>query len=263
MPGLTAHYYFGQEVLQKLPQKIRAFIELNKPAFNLGLQGPDLLFYYKPFVPRNKISSIGVRIHNEPASLFFEDAIERIKKTRDDTALSYLMGFACHFVLDSSLHGDISHIAPEIRDHFLLEAEMDRQIIKKYYSDEPHTYKRYNLVKTNIKSSKSLKIIYPGLTVKQLGKCMKSFVFYMKLLYCKNDSKRTLLILTEKTIHMAGYFTSMMVRKEQSERFYEAAKELCARMEDILKDGVSAVLNIDSCTQGEAVLLELFNKNFE
>ena len=48
MPSTYAHYRFGQEVLKELPNDIKKIIIENKELYDIGLPGPDLLFYYLP-----------------------------------------------------------------------------------------------------------------------------------------------------------------------------------------------------------------------
>ena len=47
MPTTYAHYKFGEEVIGALPRLLRSAIENNRELFDLGVHGPDLLFYYK------------------------------------------------------------------------------------------------------------------------------------------------------------------------------------------------------------------------
>lgn len=49
MPSTYAHYRLGQEVLKNLPAKEKRLIEQHKELFDIGLHGPDILFYYKPY----------------------------------------------------------------------------------------------------------------------------------------------------------------------------------------------------------------------
>lgn len=262
MPALATHYFFGQEVLKRLPQEIHAFICSNKSAFDLGLQGPDILFYYKPFKP-NEITKLGSYIHWQNAEKIINSAILAIKETKDDLALSYLLGFACHFILDSSLHSDISRIAPKIKDHFLLEAEMDRQIISKNYLDKPYMLKRYKLIKTCFWRYDWLQIIYPNVKIKKLKKCVRSIAFYQRFLYSRGDIKKKLLIFMEKALKKDGTFTSMMINKQKNEKFSRPVSELCKKLDGIFIKGVVAIKNIYGCMQSDIALHSLFNKNFE
>ena len=49
MPAIYAHLRFGDEVAKTLPPIYTALIEKYPEAFALGTQGPDILFYHKPF----------------------------------------------------------------------------------------------------------------------------------------------------------------------------------------------------------------------
>ena len=64
MPSTYAHYRFGQEVLKELPNDIKKIIIENKELYDIGLHGPDLLFYYLP-LKTNEINSIGYNMHEK------------------------------------------------------------------------------------------------------------------------------------------------------------------------------------------------------
>ena len=56
MPSTYAHRRFGADVLQQLPAALQDQIGKNRALFDVGLHGPDLLFYYhaaksNPWVP--------------------------------------------------------------------------------------------------------------------------------------------------------------------------------------------------------------------
>ena len=46
MPSTYAHRRFGADVLQQLPAALQDQIGKNRALFDVGLHGPDLLFYY-------------------------------------------------------------------------------------------------------------------------------------------------------------------------------------------------------------------------
>ena len=46
MPSTYAHRRFGTNVLEHLPDELRAQLEQNRELYDIGLHGPDLLFYY-------------------------------------------------------------------------------------------------------------------------------------------------------------------------------------------------------------------------
>ncbi len=48
MPSTYAHYRMGQEVYKSLPALARTTINNHKELYDIGLHGPDILFYYQP-----------------------------------------------------------------------------------------------------------------------------------------------------------------------------------------------------------------------
>ena len=132
MPAIASHYLFGQEVYKQLIIKNRkdiiALIRKHKLDYNIGLQGPDPLFYYKP-TSKSKVAEYGHQIHNEPAALFLRNAARHIRKTKDIRAFVYAMGFVSHHVLDRETHETIEELAPNPSDHIKLETELDRELL--------------------------------------------------------------------------------------------------------------------------------------
>ena len=56
MPDVLTHILFAERVKDKLADgNIRHFIHDNEKLYNLGAQGPDILFYYKRLFFRSKL----------------------------------------------------------------------------------------------------------------------------------------------------------------------------------------------------------------
>ena len=101
MPTTYAHYKFGKEVISALPRPLQSSIENNRELFDIGVHGPDLLFYYKALM-KNPVNTQGYELHDKMADEFFNNAIEVIKKAEDPAAArAYIYGFICHYALDS------------------------------------------------------------------------------------------------------------------------------------------------------------------
>ena len=58
MPTTYAHYKFGKEVLSALPRPLQNSIEAHRELFDIGLHGPDILFYY------NALKNRGIHFMN-------------------------------------------------------------------------------------------------------------------------------------------------------------------------------------------------------
>ena len=48
MPSTYAHYRMGQEVIKQVSAPAHDIIMKHKQLYDIGLHGPDILFYYHP-----------------------------------------------------------------------------------------------------------------------------------------------------------------------------------------------------------------------
>ena len=81
MPAAYSHYRLGQLVLDKLNQPLKRVLETNQDLFDIGLHGPDILFYNRPYI-HSKINRLGSAMHKERADIFFYQALEILKETK-------------------------------------------------------------------------------------------------------------------------------------------------------------------------------------
>ena len=131
MPSTYAHRVFGRRVLGHCPQEFAAVIGKDRQLYDIGLHGPDVLFYYR--VLKNcPVNAKGYAMHARPAREFFERAKGELAAAADrDAALAYLFGFVCHFALDSACHGYIENkIAVSHVTHTEIESEFDRFLLE-------------------------------------------------------------------------------------------------------------------------------------
>ena len=139
MPTTYAHDLFGKRIYRYLPEEIRQVLRTNKDLYRIGLHGPDILFYY--MVSKNRISQTGVRMHSTPARAFFEEGMKKVRDTGDQALLAYLVGFGCHYILDSECHPFINEMnSSSVISHTLLEKEFDRQLMLETGRD-PFSYR--------------------------------------------------------------------------------------------------------------------------
>ena len=123
MPTTYTHYAYGQEVKNLLPDKLQDIIDSDEDLYNIGVHGPDILFYYRAF-SKNKVNQYGVRVHKEPMEVYLDHAFPVFKKQhRKRAAFAYLAGFMTHFILDSTCH---PYIGRRIRETGISHAEIER-----------------------------------------------------------------------------------------------------------------------------------------
>lgn len=193
MPSSYAHYTFGNKVLEKLPTNIQDLIKENKNAYNMGLNGPDLLFYYKP-LGSNHINKLGSKMHQETAYNFFKTARHLIQNKNDDCLKSYVLGFICHFILDSQCHNYIEEkIASSTVSHIEIESEFDTLLMKENNIDQMSYNPTEHLIPDK-KLASSIACLFPSATTKDLYKCQKSIKLYTQLLVCPYPLKRNIII---------------------------------------------------------------------
>ena len=134
MPAAYAHMVFGKEVTAILPLSAQGSINRYPELFGIGLQGPDILFYYHPSETQAYVLYVH-NIHKRPAADFFRYALVQLEKLAElekEKAIAYLMGFLCHFILDSNCHPIVrKHTFPGEASHRQIEREFDRFLMEK------------------------------------------------------------------------------------------------------------------------------------
>ena len=77
MPGLITNYLFGERTYQSLsPNYLKEIIRKNPNTYRMGLQGPDIFFYYLNSYMRKRENNICNIIHEKNTGAFFENMIE-------------------------------------------------------------------------------------------------------------------------------------------------------------------------------------------
>lgn len=177
MPTTYTHYAYGQEVLRRLPKKQQRIILAHEDYYNIGVHGPDILFYYRAF-SKNEVNQCGVRVHHEPMHIFLRQAFSVFdNQRRKQEAFAYLAGFMTHFMLDSSCH---PYIRKRIREtgisHTEIERDWDSVMMQRDHLN-PLTHRPACHIKSRPGYGKLIAPYY-GLTP---GKIQKSLI-YMKLI---------------------------------------------------------------------------------
>lgn len=193
MPSTYAHYRMGQEVAKQLTGSVRETIMDNKELYDIGLHGPDILFYYYP-LKANSVNSIGYGLHEHSGKFFFERAARIIKTSSDEkAALAYIYGFICHFTLDSTCHEYIDEkIAKSGVSHTEIEVEFDRSLMEEDGLDPV----RHELTGHIIPSIRNAKVIAPFFVrtnPEQIETALKGMIQNNHLLLTTSRLKRTLI----------------------------------------------------------------------
>ncbi|HAQ51821.1 MAG TPA: hypothetical protein DCR12_03540 [Lachnospiraceae bacterium] len=173
MPGFKSHYLFGRNALNEFtPDKYQQYLIRFPQSYHLGLQGPDVFFYYVPAYLFYK-ENIGVVIHNGKTNEFFEALINArnhlIKKEHRLIADSYISGFIAHYTLDSIVHPYIYHRTKYMEHddkklydfgvHVFLETDIDNALLRHFMHMKPSDFKMGDTILLSIKEHLIISII--------------------------------------------------------------------------------------------------------
>ena len=108
MPGLITNYLFGERAYQSLsPNYLKEIIRKNPNAYHMGLQGPDIFFYYlNPYMRKRKNNICNI-LHEKNTDIFFDNLLEYtvvLETEEKEICLAYIAGFLCHYALDTHTH---------------------------------------------------------------------------------------------------------------------------------------------------------------
>ncbi len=263
MPATYAHYRMGQEVLRQLSGSIREAIEQYPDLYNIGLHGPDLLFYYNAF-GRNHINSIGVQLHKYPGSFFFKRTGELIQRKRMDPAyLSHAYGFLCHFALDVSCHGFVDgQVADTGVKHLALESDLDRRLLLMDGKEPMSTRVTGHLIACKA-TTEVIKDFYPGLTAKEVYKSIKDMVFYLNFLVSPGKLKRGLIV---NALKLAGEYDTiggLLINQEENPAATKSVDHLLELYDKGRELAVRLIQEYEEYLLGKKELDAVYHYNFE
>lgn len=206
MPATYAHYTFGKQVMNLLEGDIKRIVSENLNLFHIGLHGPDILFYYKP-LGLNPISKLGHELHNLSARIFLENAKKIINDCTDrDKACSYIIGYICHFMLDSECHPCVRENESDSRTHSEIETEFERILMEKNNLN-PLSFKPTSHIIPTLDCSECISRFYEGISAKEVLSSLKSMKLYLNLLVAPSHVKRWIIISVMK---ISGNYDGMI-----------------------------------------------------
>lgn len=262
MPSTYAHYRLGQEVLRKVNEKQKKAIESNIELFNIGLHGPDILFYFNPLFSNN-VNKVGYGLHEKSGLYFFKEASKVINKFDfNPSYLAYIYGFICHFALDTACHGYIDQKIEESKvSHVEIETELDREflIIDGY---DPVKKILTNHIHPSKKNAKIIKEFFKGVEDFEIEKALKSMIFYNNLLLAPSKIKRKailgLLKITGNYDDMHGLF----INKNKNPKCVDSTMKLLKLYETGKENAIKLINEFEETAKGNIPFDSLYSYTF-
>ena len=230
MPSTYAHTRFGAKVLERLPQELRSAIEPHRALYDIGLQGPDVLFHYKA-LSKNPVNELGRAMHKWSGKRFFGLVAP---KAQDADAKAYLCGVLCHFTLDSVCHGTVNAIAAKTSvHHFDVETELERTLMLADGLDSVRFHPTAHFA-PNAELARVMAELY-GITKDAAMGSAKGMKRNIDLLVPRNAVWRGAVGGVLKAVHADNFFRLMIPKEPKAGLAQEMPQltELCMQAEEI------------------------------
>lgn len=189
MPTTYAHWRFGCDCIETLPEELKKTVNDNRELFDIGVHGPDIFFYD---LLHKEIADYGHMMHSQSAKTFFAQAAKTYQQYDDDkeAMLSYLLGFLSHFTLDSQCHGYVNRKDDLFKEltHNKIETEFDAHLMRLDNKDVARTDRSESL-KPSHRNSAIISRFFPH-SEKQIYTAISAHRTIISFLVCKRGFKR-------------------------------------------------------------------------
>lgn len=225
MPAAYAHHRFGEACLETMPPKMKAVCTKYRELFDIGVHGPDILFYYNP-LSSNKVNGHGQELHSWTGAQFFEISKYSYKEHANKSAMiAYLLGFLAHFTLDSSCHDFINEEAEESGlSHNLIESQYEVYLMEKD-GEDPMKVDRSAPLKPTGGNTGIIARFFP-FDEKEIQKSLKGQKTVLHLFYSPAEKKKKIVRKAISALHVKGDFSDLFLDTTHIEE--------CEQMNDII-----------------------------
>lgn len=263
MPAFYAHERFGKKVWQQTEGDLKEIIRSHYPQFRIGLQGPDIFFFYRLYT-NNKVSKYGTDMHAVSAYPFFLRALEIVRrKGRETKEYAYLLGFLCHYILDSESHSYVDEMIRKTGvEHVEIEEEFEKKLLR-IDNKDPLAYPIAKLVPTDWNTVEAIAPFHPAVDKKQI----RNSLFYLKGLKhlftapgaVKQTAINSVLKLTGKYASLKG----IMNQRIDNQKCFESNIGLLRRFDNAVSVAVQMIQSFDESVKMGKELDERFERTFE
>lgn len=223
MPALVTHHLFSASAVHSAKPYIASAAAADPMAFAWGAQGPDILFFYRPLM-ENSVSALGHAMHERQVRQTFHSLIRSCAALDTPSAMSYLLGFCCHYALDRTVHPYVTYVAnywlnprypyrSHEQLHCLCESEFDRIMIRKELGTDSASFRAYGLlsVQKNARDAAS-KLLSDAawncygrrLSPHTISRAMHSTLAVQRVLHYASGRRSDTVVTMEKILHSSG-----------------------------------------------------------
>ena len=238
MPAIITHDLFGEAVYEGDAYFIGIDPE-QRFAFLLGNQGPDPLFYARANPSISEFSALGSIMHSQDTDkilMAFHDALDTFTPDEKPIGRAYLLGFLCHYLLDSTVHPLVYANQYALCDagvegltrkngneiHAVIESEFDEVMLFKRTGKTVATFKPYKEILQasdetltiigKLYSYMAVMVFQRSMQIDIFRKSVKAFRLVQNVFYSRTGMKRSLLARVEELARPYSVYRSMSHR---------------------------------------------------
>ena len=262
MPVFYAHHRFGQQVYNELPGELQGIIYEYYPQFQIGLQGPDIFFFYKSHSD-NRIPKYGHHLHEISAYAFFQNALKVIReKGRNTPEYAYLMGYICHFILDSECHPYVNNCVTRLNvPHLEIEQEFEKKLMRSDKLD-PFSYPVYDFIPTDNLTAKTIYPFYEHIDPTTAKKVLNDLKTTRKLLNSPNRFQNFTVSAGIKLMKKSDELKGYILQRKDNPLCHETNIGLTKRFNTSLSTAIEMIKDFDNSLQTGKALNRRFNWTF-
>lgn len=262
MPTTYAHDLFGTRVLSLVPEEISDVILKHESIFRIGLHGPDILFYYHPF-RKNRVFAQGQKLHYALADQLFKEFLKEYRKDNNEHLLAYILGFLCHFMLDSNCHPYIGRYLREHEDvsHDAIETEMDRFLMEKTGKD-PFHYHPACVIRFDQTDVRTITRVLKPMTDSEIKTGLKGMRFFTGITVISSPMFRRLVFRLLKTFQ-SGTMEGRVMHTDYRENCVEGREVLISLFEQSVPECADMMRLLYENRMDENWTCERLHRNFE
>ena len=262
MPTTYAHDLFGKMVYHRLDPEIQEKIKKYQTTYQIGLHGPDILFYVRPF-HKNRFNQMAHRLHREEAAGFFERGRELYQKTGNEEILVYLLGFICHFMLDSTCHPYISEYMKKTgARHDEIETEFDRALMVRTGKD-PFHYQPGSVIRIEKNGVDAISEVMEGMSHKDIVRALMGSKFYTRLPICDSEKKRKIKLAVARILFMYRLADGRIIRGEPKDICLESTQHLTQLFLQTVPEAAAMINEYYKQRNGSDRLNVRFDRNYK
>ena len=222
MPSTYTHYRFGCDVSENVSGSIRQIIRKHQKEYDIGLHGPDLLFYYHPALS-NSVNRAADVCHDMTGHDFFLPAAETaVRSSHQDAAVAYLYGVVCHYALDSICHPYVeTYIQTGNATHTEIETSFDRALLLRDHLDPMH-HPLCGHIHPSHASAELIAGFYPAAKPVHIYQSMRSMIFYNRLLAVPQKAVRKVILSAMRLSSRYEEAKGLLLPDQQNPRTVES-----------------------------------------